>query len=400
MRGSWMKKNIMLISLIAALISLTATGCKNPSAGPSVADRIAADLAEIQSEADMILEDDTSPKEQVLNLITKIEDFIESNRSYLENENAVDTLENIIVLLNNFAENITYLDQLELFKLLFGNEITIPGTGYEELYAFSVQVEAYANAYGITLNDAEQVMEESGIPAETIAIVIDLINGVITLADLMVSETGMYTDGETGIVVGLPLESDIPAGSPITVNGTPTLVDDGERSGMDFNAAEDYLLIPADQSNDLTIEGTIDIWLKPSTNVAWAGIVHKGSQSDWSDEGYSFQYDGSKKLMLAMTSALSGQLILVKTQHTLTVGIWSHVVVTWNSSKAHIYVDGTDVTDKITKGFSSTEILISDYSPFRSSDGDVVIGTQLPGEPYRFDGVISDIKIYNTFFSE
>jgi|GEM_PF-3455395 len=393
-----MKKTIYLLSLSVFFLTLFFAGCNNPSASLSVEDRIATDLAEIQSEADTLLEDEATPKEPVLNLITRIEAFIESNRAYLEHENVVEPLENIITLLENFVENISYNNSLENFRQLFGNEITIPGSGYLEIYSFSIQVKTYADAYGITLEDVEQVMVEYGISPEIILITMDLINGIITLSDLMVLETGMYTDEEEGIVVGLPLEEDIPDDSPITVNGTPTISDDGERVGMDFNEVDDYLLIPADPLNNLTVEGTIDIWLKPTTNVAWAGIIHKGSNPDWSDEGYSFQYDGSKKLMLAMTSD-SGQLILVRTQTILPEGIWSHVVVTWNNSEAHIYVDDIDVTDKITKGFSSTEILISDYSPFKSSDGDVVVGTQIPGKPYRFNGVINGITIYNTFYN-
>ncbi len=98
--------------------------------------------------------------------------------------------------------------------------------------------------------------------------------------------------------------------------------------------------------------------------------------------------------MIALSSE-TGQLILVKTQTTLPVDAWSHVIVTWNESEAHMYVDGMDKTDKITKGFSSIEILIADYSPFKSSNGDAVIGTHIPGKSYRFDGVISGITSYN-----
>ncbi|MCK5735165.1 MAG: hypothetical protein KAH21_01755, partial [Spirochaetaceae bacterium] len=292
----------MPILLITALISIVISGCKNPAAGGSLENRIASDLAEIQSEANILLEDNTTPKEPVLNLIVRIEDFIDSNRVYLEQQNAVVPLDELINLLQIFADSISYTNQLEKFRLLFGNEITIPGTGYLEIHEFSIQVKTYADAYGISLNDAEQVMVEYGINSDIILTTMNLINGVITLSDLMVSETGMYTNEAEGIVIGLPLEENLPAESPITVNGNPTIIDDGERTGMEFNAAEDYLLIPADPSNNLTIEGTIDIWLKPSTNVAWAGIIHKGSKSNWSDEGYSFQYDGGKRLMLAMTS--------------------------------------------------------------------------------------------------
>ncbi|MFP4431201.1 MAG: LamG domain-containing protein, partial [Spirochaetaceae bacterium] len=208
--------------------------------------------------------------------------------------------------------------------------------------------------------------------------------------------SGVYEDPEEQIVVGLPFGEDIPPDSPIQVNGTPTIVDDGVRTGMEFDNAEDYLIIPAEPSNDLTHDGTIEAWLKPTTNVAWAGIIHKGTNPDWSDEGYSFQYDGGRRLMLAMTSA-GGQLVLVHTNHVLATGSWSHVVVTWNNDEAHIYVDGTDVVTQITAGFTSTQTTIAANYPFRSSDGDVVVGTQIPGNGRRFNGVMSDVRIYDRY---
>jgi len=54
----------------------------------------------------------------------------------------------------------------------------------------------------------------------------------------------------------------------------------------------------------------------------------------------------------------------------------------------------------VTEGFSSTETTIADNYPFKSSDGDIVVGTQIPGNSWRFDGVMSDIKIYNRYMEQ
>jgi len=301
---------------------------------------------------------------------------------------------------SNNSTKSTYEDDLALFIQDVEDITPIPADpSAADIYTYAITVEVLADIYGILEVDVIDVVTNEIADVEIRASILGVLDGSLTLTDLLVADTGMYQDEEEQIVVGLPFEEEIPLDSPIQTNGTPEIVDDGERVGMEFDAPEDYLIIPADPTNDLTNHGTIEAWLKPDVNVNWAGIIHKGTESDWSDEAYSFQYDGSKQLMLAMTSE-AGQLILVRTQHVLTTGTWSYVVVTWDEDEVHIYVNGVDVVDKITEGFSSTETTIADNYPFKSSDGDIVVGTQIPGNPWRFDGVMSDIKIYDRYMEQ
>jgi hypothetical protein len=294
----------------------------------------------------------------------------------------------------------TYEDDLALFIQDVGDIDPIPADpSATDIYTYAITVEVLADVYGILEADVIDVVTNEIADAGIRDSVLGVLDGSLTLADLMVADTGMYQDEEEQIVVGLPFEEEIPLDSPIQTNGTPEIVDDGERVGMEFDAPEDYFIIPADPTNDLTNHGTIEVWLKPDENVSWAGIIHKGTEPDWSDEGYSFQYDGNKQLMLAMTSE-AGQLILVKTQHVLTTGTWSYVVVTWDEDEVHIYVNGVDVVDIITVGFTSTPTTIADNYPFKSSDGGIVVGTQIPGAAWRFDGVMSEIKIYDRYMEE
>jgi hypothetical protein len=298
------------------------------------------------------------------------------------------------------AEGATYADNLASFEQEVEELPPLPADpGAGDVYAYAIAVGTLAGVYEILEEDVIAVVTAQIAEEPVRANILGVLNGSISLADLMVADTGMYQDEEEQIVVGLPLAAEIPPDSPIQTCGTPEIVDDGERVGMRFDAAEDYLLIPADASNDLTHQGTIEVWLKPNVNVAWAGIVHKGTQPDWSDEGYSFQYDGSGQLTLAMTSE-AGQTILVHTLHVLATGAWSHLVVTWDEDEAHIYVNGVDVVDRINIGFTSTETTIAENYPFRSSAGGVVIGTQIPGNPWRFDGMMSDIKIYDRYMEQ
>jgi hypothetical protein len=294
----------------------------------------------------------------------------------------------------------TYEDDLATFIQAVEDIAPLPDDpGADDIYTYAITVDTLAQVYSIDEADMVDVVSSEIVDEAIRAQILGVLDGSITLTELMVSQTGMYQDTEAGIVVGLPLEEEIPVDSPVLTYGTPEIVDDGERVGMEFNDAEDYLIIPADPTNDLTHHGTIEAWLKPATNVSWAGIIHKGTEADWSDEGYSFQYDGSKQLLLALTSE-TGQLILVRTAHVLATDTWSYVAATWDEDEVHIYVDGIDVVDRITLGFSSTETTIAENYPFISSGGDVVVGTQIPGDPYRFDGVMSDIRIYDRYLEE
>jgi hypothetical protein len=296
----------------------------------------------------------------------------------------------------------TYEDDLATFvQAVEGIEPLSADPSATEIYTYAITVDTLAQVYGIIEEDVVDTVTNQIADEMTRTRVLGVLDGSVTLMDLMVADTGMYQDAEEGIVVGLPLEEEIPADSPIQTNGTPEIVDDGERVGMDFNEAGDYLIIPADPTNDLTNHGTIEAWLKPTTNINWAGIIHKGTESNWSDEGYSFQYDGGQRLMLVMTSE-AGQMLVVHTLHVLATGVWSYVVATWDDDEVHIYVDGVDVVDKITVDLdpNSQTTTIAENYPFRSSDGDVVVGTQIPGYSWRFNGAMSDIKIYNRFMEE
>jgi hypothetical protein len=298
------------------------------------------------------------------------------------------------------AEGTRYADSLASFQQEVGKLTPLSADpSAVEVYTYAIAVRTLAGVYGVLEEDVIATVTGQIADEPVRAKVLGVLDGSLSLVQLMVADTGMYQDTEQQIVVGLPLATEIPADSPIQTCGTPEIVDDGERVGMCFDAEQDYLLVPADASNDLTHQGTIEAWLKPNTNVAWAGIVHKGTQSDWSDEGYSFQYDGSGQLTLAMTSE-AGQTILVHTLHVLATGVWSHVAVTWDEDEVHLYVNGVDMVSGINVGFTSTVTTIAENYPFRSSSGDVVVGTQAPGNPWRFDGTMSDIRIYSRYMEQ
>lgn len=221
--------------------------------------------------------------------------------------------------------------------------------------------------------------------------------------------TGSYSDPKEQITLGLDLDEEIPADSPIEVAGTPSLVPgiDGGNA-FQFDAPGEYLRVPADESNDLTGEsGGLELWIQPEVNKLGAGILHKGTASDWSDEAYSLQYNQPGELAFINTNQDGDHTYIVSKAPRLAVDTWYHIAVTWNQDQVWLYVNGVDVEKRYIQykdgawtGWTTT--LPADFAPMRSSDGDLMIGTQLPdSEPeYRFEGLIDKIRLYDRLLSE
>lgn len=223
--------------------------------------------------------------------------------------------------------------------------------------------------------------------------------------DIVSVKSSSIIEEDENIVVGLSFEDEFPDDSPIEVIGNPTIFDDGERVGMEFDSASDYLIIPTDESNDLTNAGTIDLWIKPYSIPEWGGIVHKGSESDWSDESYSLQYAYGNAITLTLTP-VSGGFILVRgtTDMSTRLNVWTHVVVTWNTEEAHIYLNGVEDTLYTQANYAETPVDFSMYPPFKNSTGDILIGKQVPdptdGGIYQFDGILSNVLIYDVYTTD
>jgi hypothetical protein len=221
-------------------------------------------------------------------------------------------------------------------------------------------------------------------------------------------DDGTFSDPAEGITLGLDLDEEIPVDSPIQVVGSPTLVTgvDGGNA-YEFDAAGEYLRVPDDASNDLTGESAaIELWIMPKVNKTGAGILHKGTASDWSDESYSLQYNIPGELAFIITNQEDTHTYVISKAPKLAVDTWYHIVVTWDQTQVMIYVNGVDVEKKYIQYKNSawtawTTTLPEDFAPMRSSDGDLMIGTQLPdSQPeYRFEGVIDKIRLYDRLLS-
>ncbi|MFH1013362.1 MAG: LamG domain-containing protein, partial [Thermoplasmatota archaeon] len=171
---------------------------------------------------------------------------------------------------------------------------------------------------------------------------------------------------------------------------SPTWVNGKDGKALNFNGNDTYVTVADSNALDLSTQGTIMAWIYIDTHKSYAGIVHKGALKSFSDEAYSFQFDGStKKIMLGLKN-ITGTERLLTGSTTFATGTWYHVAGTWNATTMKVYVNGQ------TDGSQPTNNILP-----KISTGSLQIGAQLTevyNSNYRyfgFDGTIDMVMIFN-----
>lgn len=147
----------------------------------------------------------------------------------------------------------------------------------------------------------------------------------------------------------------------------------GNPAALEFDgdpATLDYVSVPDDDLLTLRETGTVEALVKGDSFPTCAGIMHKGEQSDFSDEAWSLQlypHEGSEARLLMLITGDDGSWIGVHGSFDLQPGEWYHIIATWDSSTLRLYVNGVlDAEIPNTTG------------GVRDSAGALIIGAQLP----------------------
>lgn len=159
-------------------------------------------------------------------------------------------------------------------------------------------------------------------------------------------------------------------------------------SALEFGDLEgelySYATIPDNDNLDLTTQGTLMAWINMESIERFGGIIHKGHESDFSDEAYTLQFFDNK-----LTLGLNNGEGFLDSDYSFETDEWYHVVGSWDEGGMNLYVNG-ELVD------STTDTVVAN-----STDGDVQIGAQLKSkynDYYRnfgFDGSIDEVGIYD-----
>jgi hypothetical protein len=151
--------------------------------------------------------------------------------------------------------------------------------------------------------------------------------------------------------------------------------------GLSFNGTTAYVRVPDAASLDLGSSGTIAVWMLQTAALPHAGLVHKGERSDFADEAYSFQHDGTTRRLRAYLNSATATVSITGAT-ALPLSAWRHVALTWDAAGQRLYVDGV-LDNTRTGGLSVT-----------NSAGALFIGAQYPNG-YPFQGTLDEVQIYN-----
>jgi PGF-pre-PGF domain-containing protein len=161
-------------------------------------------------------------------------------------------------------------------------------------------------------------------------------------------------------------------------NDTSTVTSGRFGNALQFDGVDDYVNASNDPSLNITSAITIEAWVKP---IAYSvgGIVAK--RLDWHAENvnYNLFFDSTSKL-----GFYNGTLV-VNTNDTIPLNVWSHVVVTVNDTTTTFFINGV---------FDSNHILgigVPNHHP-------LLIGSHGNDGNY-FNGTIDEVRIYNRALS-
>jgi type II secretory pathway pseudopilin PulG len=163
-------------------------------------------------------------------------------------------------------------------------------------------------------------------------------------------------------------------------------------NALNFNGASDVVTLLDHVILDLTDQGTVAAWIYIEAYRTFAGIIHKGDRSDFSDEAYTLQFWTSNYMMFSVSNDSTSVMVIDTVAPSLRQ--WHHVLGKWDSSGVYLYVDG------VRRAWDPTVIVA------RNSSGGLNIGAQLYGDPHSYYGIIpfcgkiDDVQIYSYALSE
>jgi len=215
-----------------------------------------------------------------------------------------------------------------------------------------------------------------------------------TVESLEPADTGVFINEEEGIVAGLSLDENIDENSMAEIFGETRWVDGVDGLAMEFDGEGEYIFLPDADNFDLTEEASIEVWIFPYTNIAAAGIVHKGVEEDYSDESYSLQYNQAGQVAIIITNNAGTATYVLSNEGLLSTNEWHHIVAAWDLTEVYLYIDGDLVTNRQIYSNGWVSELPADFAPARNTDGGLMIGSQIPLN-YRFDGIIDNVLLYD-----
>ena len=167
-------------------------------------------------------------------------------------------------------------------------------------------------------------------------------------------------------------------------------------NGLKFDGNDNYLLVANNNALNLNTTGSIEVWINANSFNWCAGLVHKGQNTDFSDEAYTLQFwptPTDSTIIIGLTNN-NGTLLMLPTTSQLNTNQWYQIVATWDSNTVNIYINGV-----LNNSTPNT------IGSVRDSSGGLVIGAQLSQQydaangNLGFNGTMDNVNLFNRALS-
>ncbi len=173
-------------------------------------------------------------------------------------------------------------------------------------------------------------------------------------------------------------------GNDGTLTNGPTWSTGQLNGALQFDGIDDYVNIshaPSLQPANVTVSA----WIKPTSISTYDVVLNKVANGIW-DDGYGLEVSKNSKMSFRINDENSPSNFA---ETSVSTGVWTHVVGTYDGSVIRIYKDGI-----LAASTSNT-------NGITYAGGNVGIGdsAQGPDPSTKFTGLIDDVRIYNRALS-
>jgi hypothetical protein len=220
------------------------------------------------------------------------------------------------------------------------------------------------------------------------AILTSDVSGSGTLATIYTAIT------EGSYVTTPPATAPAPASNLLPTSGTISAFNGAQSIGTVLNPATTTV------TNTMGSKGTVEAWIYMTSIADTAGIVHKGTAVDFSDECFSLQgWGNGGQMAIILDKAGTGNTYDgVYSKINLKIKTWYYIVATWDttagSSFVRLYING----NRTTLGASGAPSV----ALYRENTSSVLVGSQLPSVYstaygyFGFNGKITGANVSQT----
>jgi hypothetical protein len=176
-----------------------------------------------------------------------------------------------------------------------------------------------------------------------------------------------------------------------TIEGGPEVVDGRFGSALTFDASDDQVVVPTNETLDIQDQITMMAWIQPGANLTadWRTVMGKSPTNVLGQNTFSYDFRSDQSGVLRFSVNLGAwQFVLGP---TLTEGTWYHIAGTFDGTELILYVDGEPVGATAASG----QIVVTP-DPF--CVGNIINAAGATQNEY-WSGIIDEVRLWDRALS-